>query len=116
MNVVETYHQMARMGPRRSGRTVGNVLSAANVAGRHGRATIVVALDGMIQQVEADVKQFVGRGKVGSSIDVTSLNRVRGFAGPFMLDHYAVDKVVSTLEKEISYLRTRVQQIEARFL
>ena len=116
MDVIDKYHQMVRMGPRRSGRTVGNVLSAANAAGKYGKATIVVAQDGMIPQVNKDIVDYIGHGPLADSINVTSLGRVQAYSGPFMLDHYAVDKVVSTLVKEITFLRARMQENEARFI
>ena len=112
MDEVELYKQMTRMGPRRSGRSVGNIVAADNVAGSVGRAVVVVASGAHIAQAQRDIDRFT----LNDGVYVTSLQEVRSYRGPFMLDHYAVERVVSSLTSEISTLRKLLQEYEARFI
>jgi hypothetical protein len=111
IDTLDTYRQMVSMGPRRSGRSVANVMAAGVVARRHGRATIVAANAAHAQQLRRDAIEFGVRGV--HPVEVVTLAGVRSAGGPFFPDHYTIDTVIQRYSHEIKRLRKEVERRNA---
>jgi hypothetical protein len=121
LTTLQVYEQMFRMGPRRSGRTVGNIIAAVAAKENFGRSTIVVAQTNMRPQIRYEMNETLGI-PVEAQPDIVTLQNVTDARGPFFVDHYATDRVIDSFTRElagrdaeITYLKRRLQEYEGRF-
>jgi hypothetical protein len=120
---LEVYKQMYRMGPRRSGRTVGNIIAATNSYGYFGKkSTIVVAQHALVDNTYREMKDTL---RIPTSLqpNVVTLDKVTDHHGPFFPDHYTTERVIGSFqlalvqaEDEIAQLKRTLQDYEGRFV
>ena len=116
-STVDKYKQLIHMGPRRSGRTVANLIAASIVASyRGGDATVVVVNQDMVKQIDREWTDIVYRMGFHRKPKVATLHNMTSYRGPFFVDHYAVEHMFSEIIKENAHLTDRVTELEGKFI
>ena len=113
---VEKYKQLIHMGPRRSGRTVANLIAASIVAANRGDAAVVVANQAMVEQIDREWTDIVGKMGFTRKPKVTTLENMTSYRGPFFVDHYAHEHMFSEIIKENARLTDMVTELQGKFL